>query len=499
MENFAISWSDAAWFWPEAIVALTFLGCVLADILTRGRRHGVTLGILIVGLLASLVVSAVKAPVDSHGIFGDMVVIDPFAHFFRFVFLLITLTAAIISWGSREIMGRDRENQGEYYSFLAVICFGMMVMAEAADLLMLALSIELVSITSYVMAGYARFSLRSSEASLKYMLWGAVSSGVMLYGASWLYGLTGQTTFSGIAAALNANPGNELGILVGVLFLLAGIGYKISAVPFHFWTPDVYEGSPTPVAAFFAAGPKAAGFALLIRFFYTALVQPLTPDGAVAALQQLQWPWILAIMSAVSMTWGNLAALRQTNLKRMLAYSSIAHVGYLLMGFVVLSQTGLQAILFYLLIYAIMTLGAFLVVIALNNRLSSEDLGDYTGLGYREPMLGALMTLFMFSLTGLPPTAGFIGKYLLFVSVIEADMWWLALFGAINSVISLAYYMRVPWAMYFSRGVGEGSLKLSPIHMVMLWVLGIPTLVLGIYWGPLKAVADSSVAYLFGS
>lgn len=493
-----MNWSDAAYFLPEAMVVLTFLGCVLADILTKGRNHALTLGVLVVGLLVAGGIALAKPPVGSHGVFGDMVVVDPYAHFFRFVFLGITLLAAAFSWGSREIMGADRENQGEYYGFLAVMCFGMMVMAEAADLLMMVLSIELVSITSYIMAGYARFSLRSTEASLKYVLWGAVSSGFMLYGGSWIFGLTGATTFSGIAESLANSSGNELGVLVGMLFFLAGVGYKISAVPFHFWTPDVYEGSPTPVAAFFAAGPKAAGFALLIRFFYTSLVEPLTPDGAVTVLEQVQWPWILAIMAAVTMTWGNLAALRQTNLKRLLAYSSIAHVGYLLMGFVVLSPTGLQAILFYLLVYAIMTLGAFLVVIALNNRLSSEELGDYEGLGYREPVLGALMTLFMFSLTGLPPTSGFIGKYLLFVSVIEADMWWLALVGAINSVISLAYYMRVPWAMYFSRGEGQGALGLAPVHMVLLWILGIPTLVFGLYWGPLKRVADTSVAYLFG-
>jgi NADH-quinone oxidoreductase subunit N len=196
-----------------------------------------------------------------------------------------------------------------------------------------------------------------------------------------------------------ATKGSELTILVAVLFLMAGIGYKISAVPFHFWTPDVYEGAPTPVTAFFAAGPKAAGFALMIRFFYTALVQPQSGGAEIATLTQLQWPWVLGILSAVTMTWGNLAAVRQENVKRLLAYSSIAHVGYLLMGFVLLTESGLSAIMFYLLVYALMNLGAFLVVIALNNRLNSENIEDYAGLGYREPLLAGSMTLFLFSLT----------------------------------------------------------------------------------------------------
>ncbi len=491
------TWSDAAYFWPEAIMALTFIACVLTDLVTRGRRHGVTLSVLIAGTVVSLAMTVIKAPEASHYVFGQMVVIDPFAHFFRYVFLFVTLVTAVFSYSSREIMGKDRENQGEYYSFLAVMCFGMMVMAEANDLLMLALSIELVSITSYIMAGYARFSLRSTEASLKYVLWGAMSSGVMLYGASILYGLTGATGFSAIREGLLAGSGSELALLVGMLFVLAGIGYKISAVPFHFWTPDVYEGAPTPVTALFSAGPKAAGFALLIRFFYTSLVQT-DGTGGVTLLEGIQWPWLLAIMSAVTMTWGNLAALRQTNVKRMLAYSSIAHVGYLLMGFVLLTQAGLQAILFYLLIYAIMNLGAFLVVIALNNRLHSEHMDDYAGLGYREPILAGAMTIFLFSLTGLPPTAGFVAKFYLFAALVDSQLWWLALLGVLNSVISLYYYMSIARSMYFTPATETGGLGLSRAHVALVVILAVPTLVLGLYWSPVKALADSSLAFLLG-
>lgn len=494
----SVNWSDAAYFLPEAIMALTFLGCVLVDLVFGGRRHGLTMLELVGGTVLAMIVALVKPPEGSHAILGSMIVVDPYAHFFRFVFLGITLITALFSYASREIMGSDRENQGEYYGFLAVICFGMMVMAESTDLVMLALSIELVSITSYIMAGYARFSLRSTEASLKYVLWGAMSSGVMLFGASILFGITGQTEFARIREALAGSAGGELALLVGMLFVLAGIGYKISAVPFHFWTPDVYEGSPTPVTALFAAGPKAAGFALLIRFFYTTFIEPSAPGEGLHMLEQIQWPWLLAILSAVTMTYGNLAALRQTNMKRLLAYSSIAHVGYLLMGFVLLTQAGLQAILFYLLVYALMNLGAFLVVIALNNRLHSEELDDYAGLGFREPLLAAAMMVFLFSLVGLPPTAGFIGKFYLFAAVIDSQLWWLALLAVLNSVISLYYYMKVAKSMYFSSSPGTGPLKLAPTHLVLVVLLAVPTLVLGLAWGPVKSLADASLAVLFG-
>ncbi|HKI83233.1 MAG TPA: NADH-quinone oxidoreductase subunit N [Candidatus Krumholzibacteria bacterium] len=492
----SFNWSDAAFFWPEAIMALTFVACLLTDLLTRERRHGATLSVLILGAVVALAVAVANPPRGAHDIMGTMMVVDPYAQFFRVLFLAVTLIVAVFSFSSREIMGADRENKGEYYAYLAVLCFGMMVMAEANNLVMLVLSIELVSITSYILAGYARMSLRSSEASLKYVLWGAVSSGLMLYGASILYGLSGAMSFTGLHDRL-VFGGNELATLTACVLILAGIGYKISAVPFHFWTPDVYEGAPTPVAAIFAAGPKAAGFALLIRFFYTALVQS---DGAgtMAALSSIQWPWLLAFLSVITMTWGNLAAIRQRNVKRLLAYSSIAHVGYLLIGFVLLSEAGLSAILFYLIAYAIMNLGAFLVVIALNNRLGSEDIDEYRGIGFREPLLAVIMVVFLLSLAGIPPTFGFIAKFYLFAAAIDGQMGWLAFIAVLNSVISLYYYMRIAKAMFFEHSEDEGGLGLSPVHMVLLVVLAVPTLVLGLYWSPVKAFADASMHWLLG-
>lgn len=487
------TWSDASHYLPEAIILLAAFGALIADMLFKGRgNHAWVLFKAVGGLAIAGALCLWRPPVAEHMIFGQMMVVDGFSQFFRVMFIGITLVAILFSYSSREIMGRDRENKGEYYALLMFLCFGMMAMASATDLVMMALSIELVSLTSYILAGYARYSLRSSEAAMKYVLWGAVSSGVMLVGMSILFGLSGgETGYREIGNALAANPGNELAVLVAVLFIMAGIGYKISAVPFHFWTPDVYEGSPTPVTAVFAAGPKAAGFALLIRFFYTTLVT----EGPVA-LESVQWPWVLAILAAVTMTWGNLAAMKQENVKRLLAYSSIAHVGYLLMGFVLLSVAGLQAVLFYLLIYAVMTLGSFLVVIALNNRLPSEDISGYRGLGFREPWIGVAMFVFLISLTGLPPTAGFIAKFYLFAAVIDVGMWWLALIAVLNSVISLYYYMRIMRAMYFDKPDGTGTLGLARMHVVLIVLLVVPTIVWGLAWGPVKEFADRGMGLL---
>jgi NADH-quinone oxidoreductase subunit N len=340
--------------------------------------------------------------------------------------------------------------------------------------------------------------LRSTEASLKYVIYGAVSSGIMLYGLSLLYGLTGATTFAGIREGILAGGVQPFPLLVVIVLVLAGLGYKIAMVPFHFWCPDVYEGAPTPVAALFSVGPKAAGFALMIRFFYTTLLAGPDAGASAALLEKVDWPLLIALLSVATMTYGNIVALRQNNIKRLLAYSSIAHVGYLLMGFLLLTPAGLQAILFYLLVYALMNLGAFLFVVAINNRLQSEELQDYAGLGFRAPWAAAMMTLFLFSLTGLPPTAGFVGKFYLFAEVIHREFYWLAIVGVLNSVVSLFYYMKICRAMYFTKSdaaAGEFKLSLAPLHMIVLAALAAPTLALGLYWPFFKSMADRAILH----
>ena len=496
----APSWGDLRHFLPEATLAATFLAALLADLLVRGRRPAVPFAVALGGCLLSLALGVAGLPDAAHGILGASVVVDGMAGFFRILFAFVAAVTILFSWASEEIMGSRRENKGEFYALTALMAFGMCVMAEARDLIMLYLSLELTSLSSYVMAGYMRTSLRSTEASLKYVIFGAVSSGIMLYGLSLLYGLTGATTFEGIRLALQHGRADNFALLVVMIMVMAGMGYKIAAVPFHFWCPDVYEGAPTPVAALFSVGPKAAGFALMIRFFYTTLLAPGGAGLPGTLVGPADWPLLVAVLSVVTMTYGNLVALRQTNVKRLLAYSSIAHVGYLLMGFIMLTKAGLAAIMFYLLVYALMNLGAFLFVIALNNRLHSEEIDGYNGLGSRAPLAALMMTIFLFSLTGLPPTAGFIGKFYLFAEVVNRQYFWLAVIGALNSVVSLFYYMKIARAMWLTapREGAAGPLRLAPSHTAVLVLLGAPTLILGVYWSPLKALADRAISSFAG-
>ena len=503
------SWADLQWWLPEVVLCLTFLLALVGDLINgkvRGRGSLPVapfaisvLGLLVAGVLA-VVDTGVAMPAGGRAIMGDLVVVDGMATFFRLLFIFAGLATVLFAWTSEEIMGRRRENKGEFYVLTVLMTLAMMVMAEARDVLMLYLAMEGVGLTSYVMAGYMRTSLRSTEASLKYVIFGAVSSAIMLYGLSLLYGMTGALQFSGIREALLGGRADPFGLLVAVVLILAGMSYKIAAVPFHFWCPDVYEGAPTPVAALFSVGPKAAGFALMIRFFYSTFAAGTNPAASQALIQAINWPLLVAIISAATMTYGNLVALRQTNVKRMLAYSSIAHVGYLLMGFVLLSDAGLAAILFYLLVYTLMNLGAFFFVVAVNNHLKSEELEDYAGLGYRLPWAGVMMVVFLASLTGVPPFAGFVGKLYLFTAVMDRQWFWLVIIAGLNSVISLYYYFRVAKVMWLSRPLegADSQLKLSWLQYVVLAFLAIPTLALGLFFGEFKELADASIRTMAG-
>ncbi len=484
------NWADARAFVPELVMFGAFLAALLGDIIAK-RRPWVPFAIVLFGAVTALSYAVAGLDIQAPAkILGDMVVVDGMSSFFRMLFALTAVVTVLFSWKSEEIMGPGREHKGEFYALIALMTGGMMVMAESTDLIMLYLSMELVSLTSYVMAGWMRGSLRSTEASLKYMIFGAMSSGIMLFGLSLIFGLTGSMTFEGIRAALSAGTVDPLALLTVTVLVLAGLGYKIAMVPFHFWAPDVYEGSPTPVAAFFSVGPKAAGFALMIRFFYTTL-QPV--------VDQFDWPLMIAVLSVITMTVGNLSAVRQTNVKRILAYSSIAHVGYLLMAFLMLTEQGLQAILFYLFVYTLMNLGAFLFVTAVNNSLKSEHLADYAGLGFRSPWASVMMMIFLFSLTGVPPFAGFIGKFYLFAEVMRREWYWLAIVGVLNSVVSLYYYMKIARALYFDKAPeGAGAVPVPALQIFAMALLAVPTLLLGVMWGPLKGVADRAVAVIAG-
>lgn len=450
-----------------------------------------------VALLALAVVVVLSARLlwgESAALFNGAIVLDGFAVFFKLLLSLAAFAAVWMSLGSREI---QKTGIGEYWAVLLASTLGLLFMASATNLLMAYLALEFVSLTSYVLSGFMRDSRRASEASLKYLIYGGVASGTMIYGMSWIYGLAGSLDFRAIHTALAAGGGASLPLFVGLLLTLAGLGYKVAAFPFHMWAPDVYTGAPIPVTAFLAVGSKAAGFALMIRFFFTAMA-----GSAGAGVYQLvggvDWSQLILALSVVTMTFGNFAAItQQGNVKRLLAYSSIAHAGYMLMGFAVLNDDGLRAMLFYLTVYYVMNLGAFVVVMVVANSTGREDLAGYRGLAWRGGAVPAVaMAIFLFSLTGLPPLAGFVGKFYLFAAVVEKQLYLLAVIGVLNSVVSLVYYARIVRTMFLDQPTGgEGVVLMDWHNGLLLGLLTAGTLVLGVAWGPLIDFAGRSASF----
>lgn len=485
-------------FLPETILAGAFCLAILADLIF-GKRPGVVTGVSLGSVLVALYF-VLRQSGWSLSIFSGMIVVDPFSVFFKLLIGLTTTVVILFSLYSSEVQTTTRR-KGEYFSLLLSLTLGMFLMAGAANLLMMVLALELTSLTSYVLAGYTKEASDSSEASLKYIIYGALSSGLMLYGISILYGLTGATDIYGVNKALSAGGVNEAALLIASVLIIAGFGYKISAVPFHFWTPDVYEGAPITITALLSVASKAAGFAMMIRFFKTTFLDSSVvdlPGGMWASLQDFEWNKLFAILSVLTMTLGNLVAVWQNNLKRLLAYSSIAHAGYMLMGIVVLSDKGIAAVLIYFVVYLFMNLGAFYVVMLVANKTGSEDIDSYKGLGYRSPLVGVAMVIFFISLTGLPPTAGFIGKLYLFVALLDAQWVWLAAVGAINSVISLYYYVRVLRNMFLRDPEKDsGLLQFSVPEVAILLLLLVPTVLFGLYFAPIVDFANASVI-MFG-
>ena len=311
-----------------------------------------------------------------------------------------------------------------------------------------------------------------------------------------LYGITGSTNLSEINTLINSPDGNQLTFLISIIMIFAGIGFKISIVPFHFWTPDVYEGAPISITAFLSVASKAAGFAVLIRFLKVTFASSINGSGYWQLIQFIDWQTLLILFSIITMTYGNFAALWQDNIKRMLAYSSIAHAGYLMLGVAVLSNQGILAVLVYFFIYMFMNLGAFYVVMLIANKINSEEIDDYKGIGYSLPLLGTALGIFLVSLTGLPPTAGFIGKLYLFIALVDANMITVAIIALLNTVVSLYYYIRVLRAMFLVRTDNQTEIKLSLLNYVVLLLLAAPVLILGIYFSPLVNFAKASVQIL---
>ena len=467
-------------FLPETCLALLGLAVLVLDLFLPRRARLAVAAVAAVGMLACLWPLARLYPMGPMLEFTNSFATDPLAVFFKALFIVAGVLVVLLS---TDFFRNLKSGYGEYFSLLVFLVFGMCLLASSNDIITFYLSFELVSLTSYILTGYLRKDRKSNEASLKYFLYGAAASGVMLYGLSLAYGLGRSTNI----AIIGHNLALEHPLLGGLamVLVLAGLGYKISMVPFHAWTPDVYEGAPTPVTALLSVGPKAAGFAILIR-----LVWALEP-GLVK-----QWPAILAALSALTMCVGNLLAIRQTNIKRMLAYSSIAHAGYILIGVVVgpHNPLGVKGVLVYFVAYLLMNLGAFAIAIAVARSSGSDEIRDFGGLAKSTPMAAIAMTIFLLSLTGIPPTAGFIGKFYLFMGAIESRTWaWLAVVAIINSAVSLYYYMNVVRLMWFGVGGEEAERGLWPMGVrTVVWVALIGTLVLGLFPGGLLDIVSAA-------
>ncbi len=485
-------------FLPETILVATFIVSMILDVVLKKSRN-ISGYIAIIGLVIAAFFLSRQTGMN-YTAFSNILVIDGFGQFIKFIILLSSIIIIVFSFFSKEL-NQAHSKLGEYYMLIIGMTFGMFLLVGASNLIMIYIAIETMSISSYILAGYTKEVKRASEASLKYVIFGAVSSGIMIYGVSILFGLTGSLNLFEINNYLATHEVATIPLVVACILIISGFAYKISAVPFHFWTPDVYEGAPVTITAYLSVASKAAGFAVLLRFFKTCFIDTsVNTEGAWVLLSSIDWHTIIAILAILTMCVGNLVALWQTNLKRMLAYSSIAHAGYLLMAVSVLNDTGVIAVLVYFFFYMIMNLGAFFIIQIVADKIGSENIEDYNGLGYRSPIIGICMTILLISLTGLPPTAGFIGKLYVFSSVIDSGFVWLAVVGVVNSVISLYYYVRVIKHM-FLKDIESTKTKLvfSPSIIVILLLLTLPTLVFGLYFTPIVQWANYSINILIGN
>jgi len=478
-----LSTSDFYYILPELVLTAGALVLLVADVLMPKRGGGAPLAGVTLLALGATALSLIPFGSTHTVVAGGLLAVDQFALFFKVVFLGAAAVTVLISVPYLDVEGA--RSPGEYYFLILCATLGMMIMAGGIDLITIFIGLETMAVSFYILAGFIKPSQRSNEAAVKYFLLGAFSLGILLYGMSLMYGLSGTTHLRQMAPLLTGQNGDAR-LQLAVILVVAGVGFKIAAVPFHMWAPDVYEGAPTPITAFLSVGSKAASFAMLLRIF----LEGLPAMGA-------DWRLLFEVLSIVTMTVGNVAAVTQTNLKRMLAYSSIAHAGYILMGVVAGTPRGVTAILIYLLIYSFMQLGAFTVIVLLRRRdVVGDELKDFSGLAFRSPFAAFAMLVFLLSLGGIPPTAGFMGKLWLFGAAIDAGYYWLAVIGVLNSAVSLYYYVRVVVFMYIKTERTGSEPSVSPALGLALGAAVVATIVLGVYPRLLFDVAEASARTL---
>ena len=477
-----MNWQLAA---PEILLACGAVGLLMIGVFQREDRIRPIAWLAVLVLVATMVL-VLRLPVDGGGYaFGNLFVVDRFAQFMKLLVLGSSALSILLSldYAECEQMGRF-----EFPVLMLFATLGMLAMISANDLISLYLGLELQSLSLYVVAAFQRDSLRSTEAGLKYFVLGALSSGMLLYGASMIYGFAGTTGFLGLAAALADPASAPIGAIIGLVFLLAGLAVKIAAVPFHMWTPDVYEGSPTPVTAFFSAAPKIAAIALLTRVV-------VGPFGHLLA----DWRQIIVFISIASMVLGAVAAINQRNFKRLMAYSSISNIGYALVGLAAGGEKGVSGLIIYMTIYVFMTLGTFGCILSMRRRgVMVEEIADLAGISRSNPLMAAALAIFMFSMAGIPPLAGFFGKLYVFLPAISAGLYTLAVIGVVASVVAAYYYLRVIKVMYFDE-LAEGFEE-SPGWEVpsILALTALAVLLLFVVPGPLLTAAEAAAASLFG-
>lgn len=469
---------------PEFLLILLAALIMGLDVIWPESRRR-TLGLLTAGgfglTLAALFIFS-RPSIEGALIFGGMLRDDGLAFIFRALFLFSGLIVSLLSLDAPGV-----ERKGDYFAILIAAVIGMNFMAASADLLMLYLAIETTSVALYVLAGYLRDTDKSAESGVKYFLFGAFTSTVMLYGFSLLFGFTGETNIYAVADKLASGAAPLPAVIVSVLLVLVGFGFKVSAVPFHFWSPDVYEGAPTPITAFISVASKAAGFAVLMRVMLAAFPET-----------QSYWVPLVAVISAFTMTVGNTIALAQKNIKRLLAYSSIAQAGYALMGLAANSQAGVAAVIFYLMMYTLTNLAAFGVIILASRVIGSDDIKDYAGLSRRAPGLSLAMMVAFLSLGGMPPLAGFFGKFFVFAAAVESNLIWLAVIGILNSIVGLYYYLTVLKVVYLYRSEKEDEkIPVPQGYAVALWVCSLGVILLGTWATPWIDWATRAAGNLF--
>jgi len=472
---------------PELVVLAVAFIVLAADLFSPAERKKALWWITLFGLAMALFV-AERGWFSNSTTLSGAFVSDPFTATVKFVFLISAFLVVLTTLDSYHL---TRLSLGEYYSLILFATFGFMVLSSAGDLIMIFIGLEMASIPCYVLAGYAYEDVKSNESGIKYFLLGAFSSALLLYGMSFLYGTCGSTFLADIGRALTASTHRLL--LMGAFgVFLAGLTFKMTIVPFHMWVPDTYEGSPTPVAAFFSVVSKTAGFVILIR------VLAYFREGFVSL--NIDWTYVLSVLCVLTMIVGTVIGVVQTNVKRLLAYSSIAHAGYLLIGICAGTRAGTSAIVIYLFTYVFMSIGAFSVVTAVSRTTKGDDLSDFKGLNRKSPTLAAAMAVFLLSLAGIPPLAGFVGKFFIFAAAIEERLYTLAVVGVLTSVVSLFYYCRILNAMYFAKTQESdyASVTITPGMRVGLILMTVFTFLLGLYPVPLIEIARSSVRLWLG-